>query len=249
VEVVVKKRGNMQISIIIFCILGGYLLGSISIPRLVTRIVAPGQDLEHIELKNYSEGGTFQLKTVGATTASLILGPKIGGLIGFLDILKGAIPTLLVRLLFPDHPYFLFIGAAIVVGHIWPIYHAFRGGGGLSPALGTFLVVDPLGILISVFLAFLIGMFILKEIKVTVLGGPILFILWLAISSGNGLFIIFSVFINLIMIIAVIPDVRVNLKARQEGKMDSSSAMEEIPMGKMMKKLMDKMSKFTLKKN
>mgnify|MGYP001382439183 CR=1 FL=1 len=239
----------MQISIIIFCVLGGYLLGSISIPRLVTRIVAPGQDLEHIELKNYSEGGTFQLKTVGATTASMVLGPKIGGLIGLLDILKGAIPTLVIRLFFPEHPYFLFIGAAIVVGHIWPIYHAFRGGGGLSPALGTFLVLDPLGLLISVFLAFLIGMFIMKEIKVIVLGGPLLFIFWTAIRSGNWIFITYSVFINLIMVIAVIPDIRVNLKARREGKMDASSAMEEIPMGKMMKKLIDKMSKFKLKKN
>jgi glycerol-3-phosphate acyltransferase PlsY len=119
----------MQISIIIMCVIGGYLFGSISIPRLMTRIVAPGQELEHIELKNFSEGGTFDQKTVGATTSSMVLGTKIGGLIGLLDILKGAIPTLAIRLLFPNHPYFLFIVAAIVVGHIWPIYHSFRGGG------------------------------------------------------------------------------------------------------------------------
>ena len=109
------------------------------IPRFVPHIVAPDQDLEHIALKNYSEGGTFQLKTIGATTASMVLGPKIGALIGFLDILKGAIPTLAIRLLFPDHPYFLFIGAAIVIGHIWPIYHAFRGGEGSCLHWGHFL--------------------------------------------------------------------------------------------------------------
>jgi hypothetical protein len=110
-------------------------------------------------------------------------------------------------------------------------------------------VLDPLGILLSVFLAFLIGMFILKEIKVTVLGGPILFILCLAISSGNWLFITFSVFINLIVVIVIIPDIRVNLKARREGKMDSFSALEEIPMGKLMKSFVDKMRMFASKKN
>lgn len=33
------------------------------------------------------------MKTVGATAASMILGPRLGGLIGVLDILKGAVPN------------------------------------------------------------------------------------------------------------------------------------------------------------
>lgn len=235
------KGDVMQISIIAICILAGYLIGSFSIPRLVMRIASPDKDLELVELPNFTTGGTFKVKTVGATTASMILGPKLGGLIGVLDILKGAIPSLVLRLLFPDQPYFLFIGAAIVVGHIWPVFYRFRGGGGLSPALGTFLVLDPFGVLVSVILAFLIGMFILREIKVMLLGGPILFILWTAIFSGNWIYVVFTVFINFIMILAVIPDARVNLKARKEGKMDMPSAMDVLPMGQMMKKMMEKM--------
>jgi glycerol-3-phosphate acyltransferase PlsY len=205
------------------------------------RIAAPDKDLESVELPNFSTGGTFQVNTVGATTASMILGPKLGGLIGVLDILKGAIPSLILRLVFPEQPYFLFIGVAVVIGHIWPVYYGFRGGGGLSPALGTFLVLDPLGVLISVILAFLIGMFILREIKVIMLGGPLLFIIWVAFFSGNWMHIVFAVLVNFIMILAVIPDARVNLKARREGKMDMPSAMDVIPMGQMMKKMMDKL--------
>ena len=231
----------MQIGVILLCMIGGYLFGSISIPRIVTRIVAPDKDLESVELPDLTTGGTFQVKTVGATTASMLLGPKIGGLIGILDIVKGALPTLVLRLVFPDQPYFLFLGAAIVIGHIWPIYFRFRGGGGLSPALGTMLVLDPLGILVSVILSFLIGMFILREIKMIVLGGPILFVIWIAIRTGNWGYILFSLFINLVMILAIIPDIRVNMQARKEGKLDVTNTMDIIPMGQMMKKMMNKM--------
>lgn len=239
---------NMEIGVIVLCVVSGYLFGSISIPRIVTRIVAPDKDLESVELPNMSTGGTFQVNTVGATTASMILGPKIGGLIGVLDILKGAIPTLVLRLVFPDDPFFLFIGAAVVVGHIWPVFFHFRGGGGLSPALGTMLVLDPIGILVSVLISFVIGMFILREIKMIVLGGPIIFIFWIAIRTGNWVYILFSIFINLVMILAIIPDIRVNLKARKEGKLDISNTMDIIPMGQMMKKMMGKFGISTDKK-
>jgi glycerol-3-phosphate acyltransferase PlsY len=235
------KRGNMKVDILIFCIFGGYLFGSFSIARLVTRIMAPGRDLGAVELPDRNTNGTFQLKTVGATTASMILGPKIGGLIGILDILTGVIPTLALRLIFPEQSYFIFTGAAIVVGHIWPIYYRFRGGGGLSPALGTLLVLDPVGTLVSVILAMLIGMFILKEISFIVMGGPILFIIWIALRTGNWFYIIFSLFINLVLFIAVIPDVSVHLRARRAGKTDLSTSMDSIPMGQMMKKMMKKL--------
>lgn len=231
----------MDIYLVLICVVIGYLIGSFSIARLVTRIAAPGQDLGKVEVPDRNTGGTFQLKTVGATTASMVLGPKIGGMIGILDVLKGAIPALVVRLIFPAQPYFLFTGIAVVIGHVWPIYYRFRGGGGLSPALGTLLVLDPLGTLISVILAFLVGMFLLKEISFIVMGGPILFILWIAIRTGNWIYIISSIVLNVILFVAVIPDVAVHLRARRAGKTDLTTSMDSIPMGQMMKKMMQKM--------
>lgn len=231
----------MQVFIILLCLIGGYLIGSISLSRIITHIFAPNVDLEKIELPDNNTGGVFELKTVGATTASMVVGPKIGGLIGILDILKGFLPTLITRLFLPDQPYFLITGLAVVIGHVWPIYFRFRGGGGLSPALGTLLVLDPIGIILSVFLAMVIGMFILHEISFIVMGGPIIFIFWIAIRTGNWIFIIYSVLLNLILFIAVIPDVRVHLRARRDGKTDLSTSMDTIPMGRMMKKMMQKM--------
>ena len=81
-------------------LLAGYLFGSISFARIVTKIVAPETDLNSVVLEGSQSGEP--LKTVGATTASVKLGAKYGGLIGILDILKGFIPTLVVKLIFPD---------------------------------------------------------------------------------------------------------------------------------------------------
>ncbi len=239
----------MDIYLILICSILGYLIGSFSIARLVTRIAAPGQDLGSVELPDRNTGGTFQVKTVGATTASMILGPKIGGLIGILDIMKGALPALVVKLIFPDQPYFLFTGIAVVIGHVWPIFYRFRGGGGLSPALGTLLVLDPLGTLVSVLGAFLIGLFLLKEIAFMVMGGPILFIFWIAIRTGNWFYILSSIVLNLILFIAVVPDVAVHLRARKAGKTDLTTSMDAIPMGQMMKKMMQKMGMKTDKED
>ena len=230
----------MRLEIIVFCILGGYLWGSISFARILTRLISPEKNLEEIELKNPKSGETQKLKTVGATTASVVLGPKIGGLIGIIDILKGALPTLLLRLAFPDQPYFLFVGTAVVIGHIFPLYFGFKGGGGLSPALGTLLVLDPLGVIISVIMAFIVGIFLLKNIAFAVMGGPILLIIWIALRTGNWVNIVFSIIINLLLIVAVLPDISVYLKAEKSGKSDLSSSMDTIPMGQMMKKMMQR---------
>ena len=117
----------MRWEIILLCLVGGYLWGSISIARIVTHFIAPGKDLNQIELKHEQSGETLKVKTVGATTASVVLGPKYGGMIGILDILKGAIPALILRLVFPEQPYFLFLGTAIVIGHIFPLYLVLKG--------------------------------------------------------------------------------------------------------------------------
>lgn len=230
----------MNFPLLMGLILGSYLIGSLSLSRIVTKIAAPESNLEKVEFPDQNTGGTYQLKRVGATTASMVLGPKWGGLIGILDILKGVIPTLLVRILFPDQPYFLFVGAAVVLGHIYPIYYRFIGGGGLSPALGVMFVIDPLGALVSILLAFVLGLFILREVSVMFMGGPIIFIFWIALLSRNWFAIIVTIFINLLLFLAIWPHIHVYLKAKKDGKTDFSSSMDSIPMGQMMKKMMIK---------
>jgi len=203
--------------------------------------VRPDLNLNTVQIADKLSGGTTTLNGIGATTASMLLGARVGGLISILDILKGLIPTLIVRMLFQDQKYFLIIGLAIVIGHIWPVYHKFRGGGGLSPALGALLVLDPIGILICVLLAFLIGIFLLKEITFILLGGPFLFVIWIAIFNRNWFNIIFIIVLNLLLVIALLPDVSRYLKAMKAGKTNLADSMDAFPMGRMIKKMMIKM--------
>ena len=94
-------------------------------------------------------------------------------MIGWLDILKGFLPTLVVKLLFPDQFYFLLAGLAAVVGHNWPIYHRFKGGTGMSTAYGALLVTDWLGAIICSVSGLLFGFAIVPRPRCRLYGRPL----------------------------------------------------------------------------
>lgn len=231
----------MQIEYMLLALLIGYLVGSISISRIVTRIAAPDVDLAKVKMHDQGIDEDYHLTNVGATTASVVLGPKIGGLIGVLDILKAFLPTLAARLLYPELPYYLFVGGGAVGGHIWTLYHRFRGGGGLSPALGVFLAIDPLGTLAANVIAMFLGFVVFREYLVAMALGTWLLIPWLWISKGHWGFALFALLVNGMLVIATIPDIRRYVRARKAGKVDVESAMETIPMGRMMNRMMARM--------
>ena len=90
----------------------------------------------HMPKEDGSEGQ--RLQTVGATSASIKLGPRVGCTIGILDILA-VVPVFIIKLLYPEQFYYLMASVFVVVGHNWPIYYRFRGGGGMSPTYQGFL--------------------------------------------------------------------------------------------------------------
>lgn len=238
----------MQIEIVILALVSGYLIGSISISRIVTRIAFPTTDLTKVKMHDQGTDEDYYLTNVGATTASMVLGPKIGGLIGILDILKAFFPTLIIKVLFSDQPYYLFTGGGIVGGHIWTIYHHFRGGGGISPTLGVFLAVDPLGTIAANIIAMFLGFVVFREYLVAMMLGTWLMIPWLWVSKGHWKFGLFAFLLNLMLVLATIPDIKRYVRARAAGKVDVASAMETIPMGKMMNRMMDRMGLLKKKK-
>ena len=107
-----------------------YLIGSIS-PSLI---------ISNIKTKDIRSFGS---KNLGASNTAILLGWKLGVLVGFLDILKGVIPVLLAGILLPEYTYLPFVVAtAAVLGHIFPFYLKFKGGKGFATFLGASLGLD-----------------------------------------------------------------------------------------------------------
>lgn len=116
-----------------------YLLGSLVAGILYSR--ARGDDIRGRDLP----GGSGTFRQYGRQAAVVV---------SVLDILKGVLAALLARWLAPEWTWLATLGA--VLGHCYPLYFRFRGGGGIAPFLGAMLVVAPLTILGTVALALLL---------------------------------------------------------------------------------------------
>jgi acyl phosphate:glycerol-3-phosphate acyltransferase len=89
----------------------------------------------------------------GATNAARVLGR--GGFVAvmLLDAAKGALAAVLARAAGLDGGWEFAAAAAVVAGHVWPLQLGFRGGRGLAPLLGAWLVLAPLAIALSLLVA------------------------------------------------------------------------------------------------
>jgi len=114
-----------------------YLVGSISFALLVAR--AYGIDLRKIGSGN-----------LGATNLARACGKKWAYACFAFDVLKGFVPVITAKLLIiPDSPssaalcIWLAVGAAAILGHIFPFYLKFKGGKGVATSFGVVLGIWP----------------------------------------------------------------------------------------------------------
>ncbi len=204
----------MEPAVALIAILASYLLGAVSFSRLVTRLIAPNLDLENVRMTQADGSEGPPLQTIGATTASIKLGPKVGCTIGLLDILKGFVPVLLLKLLYPNDFYHLLAAVFVVIGHNWPVFYRFRGGGGISPTYGGLFAIDFIGTIVSAFAGMLFGFFIIRDILLAYVSGLWFVLLWLILFKGNWPHIIYGIVINVIFTLALIPDTKDYLKKK-----------------------------------
>lgn len=230
----------MNILWILASLLIGYLCGSVSFSRLITALVAPGKSLDN-QTVTTSKGNEWKMEGVGASTIGNVLGTRWGVITGLLDILKAFIPTLILKLVFPEQPYYLFCAAAAVAGHNWPVWHGFRGGWGISPLYGGALAVHPLGAVVSAVAGNLIGLFVVRDFLTAYLSG-----LWLMIPifwlwGGDWHKAVYALAVNIIFILRMIPEFKNAAAKKNQSSTDLDEAMEVTPMGRSMKKMADKM--------
>ena len=128
-----------------------YLLGSIPFGLVVARVLK-GPDPRGLGSGN-----------LGAANLYRQLGLKGGGLTLLGDALKGALPVLLARFwLISPGPWHeaavALVGAAAVLGHVFPLYLGFKGGKGVATAFGVVLALCPLAGL-SLVLIYLVALY------------------------------------------------------------------------------------------
>jgi glycerol-3-phosphate acyltransferase PlsY len=112
-----------------------YLVGSISFAVVLVRATT-GKDIR-------AEGSG----NAGATNVLRAHGKKLALFVALLDVAKGAAAVLLMRLLTADPLWGALAGVAAILGHVFPIFYAFRGGKGVATAVGAFVVLAPLALL------------------------------------------------------------------------------------------------------
>lgn len=117
-------------------LLASYLVGAIPTSYLVVRLVK-GQDLRRLGSGN-----------LGATNLYRVLGWRYAVPVGLFDMLKGALPVLVFAPRAGGGAVTaLGLGAAAVIGHVFPVFLGFRGGKGVATGAGVVLGLAPLAFL------------------------------------------------------------------------------------------------------
>lgn len=81
----------------------------------------------------------------GTSNAAMTFGLRYGIFVGIIDILKGAMPVVVLKVMYPDIPLMHVLGGFfVIIGHIFPAVMKFKGGKGTAPFGGFLLAAMPL---------------------------------------------------------------------------------------------------------
>lgn len=115
-----------------------YVAGAVPFGLLISRLAAG------IDITRKGSGN------IGATNVARELGLKWGLLTLLLDLLKGFVPVFVYILLRPNRELEQsLVALAALSGHQFSVFRHFRGGKGVSTALGIYLALDPASTLIA----------------------------------------------------------------------------------------------------
>ena len=116
----------------VLTVICAYLFGSIPFGLLVTKALGE------------PDPRTAGSKNIGFTNVLRISGKKAGLLTLFGDIGKGVLAVILAQSLGASRPWVLLVGFSVILGHIFSVFLAFKGGKGVATALGSVLGLDAL---------------------------------------------------------------------------------------------------------
>ena len=175
-----------------------YLIGSTSGSILLGKL--KGVDIRNMGSGN--AGGTNAFRTQGASFAAGVLG---------IDIIKGFFSAKFISAM--NLPIFssstvdpnlliIFCGVAAVLGHVYPIYHGFRGGKGGGAAIGIVFAISWPSISLAILLWLVILLFTGYVGLGTMLGSVsvIYFAHYFRDTINNPYYLPFTIFLSFFII-------------------------------------------------
>ena len=133
-----KKPFILEMLKISFVIIASYLIGSVS-PSIIL-----GKILKGIDIREHGSGNA------GSTNAFRVLGKWAGITVLLLDIFKGYFAVKFLSSITGENPVIsttliaILSGFAAIIGHVWTLFHSFKGGKGVNTATGVLLALIPI---------------------------------------------------------------------------------------------------------
>jgi glycerol-3-phosphate acyltransferase PlsY len=177
-----------------------YLLGAIPFGYLIAKYWGK------IDIRKEGSGN------IGATNALRTMGKKAGLSVLILDLLKGLIAVVFIgRFFYQYNPgvnqfvYIYIIAIAVICGHIWTVFLSFKGGKGVSTALGVLIGLifydAKFGlILLLVLCAWVLVVYFLKYVSLGSIAAALVLPLGIVIFIRNFQALIFGILIASIVI-------------------------------------------------
>ncbi|MDE6946711.1 MAG: glycerol-3-phosphate 1-O-acyltransferase PlsY [Anaeroplasmataceae bacterium] len=175
-----ENMESLDIIIGILLIIISYFIGSIPFGVVLGKLICKK------DIRQYGS------KNIGTTNAIRVLGKKVGFLVFFCDVLKGALVIIFVKILKltnvwvnPEGIDMFLYGAAAILGHSFSIFLDFKGGKAVATSLGVVLVLTPIPA-IACLVIFSLIFFTTKYVSLASTGATLTVILtsWLLYGFG-----------------------------------------------------------------
>jgi glycerol-3-phosphate acyltransferase PlsY len=167
-----------------------YLLGSVLGSLVVGRL--RGVDIR--EQGSGNAGGTNALRTQGARFALGVVVIDVGKALLAVGVLPGlALPGIGLDAAVNRNWLAVACAAAAVIGHVYPVWHEFRGGKGAATLIGTVAVLAPAALL-PVFAVWLACVMLTGYVGLATMLATLALPVWVAIvQPGNTALLLFGV--------------------------------------------------------
>jgi glycerol-3-phosphate acyltransferase PlsY len=218
----------MEISSFLGPLFIGYFIGSISFTRLFARLFNIEKEIEKTEMDIRGTDEKFSFHSVSATTMAVKKGPLFGMTVSLLDMLKAYIPVTYYLNTYPTEYHYLVVSLASLLGHNFPIYYNFKGGRGMSPLFGSLFAFDWKSVFVSSIGGLVFGLIIMRDMFFAFTSGPLFLIPYFWFTKKSIYFVLYSILLNLIFWVAVIPELQTYLKLRKTGVLQEAERLERM---------------------